>query len=164
MAGREPRLHLGEVELEEVVRAGTGEMLARLGPVFTAEEEWADGLRGVAYELRDFLCEDDVRARAMVLEAAHGNEATRRVRERGIAALTVMIDAGRGGLGAADAPPPFAAEIAAGAIHNRIYAAVERGEELDERIVRELMYTAVLPYRGRAAALAELEAPPPRRG
>lgn len=153
---------LREPELERVVRAGTEELSRRLGAVFASEAEWAGQLRAVAYGLRDFLREDEGRARAMMLEAPHGNAETRAIRERGIEGLVAMIDRGRQELEDPEAVPRAAAEIAAGAIYNRIHVGVEAGvESLDDEMVRELMYTAVMPYLGIEAALTELAAPAP---
>ncbi|MDX6635460.1 MAG: hypothetical protein QOF06_1663 [Solirubrobacterales bacterium] len=150
-----------DVELERTVRAGTEQLLSRVGAAFAAQQGWANQLRAAAYELRDFLREDEARARAMMIEAPRGNEETRRIREQGIAALTVLIDLGRAELDDVDSVPRSAAEIAAGVIYNRIHVEVERGAELDDEMVRELMYTAVLPYQGIEAALAELKRPSP---
>jgi hypothetical protein len=155
---------LADAALEQVVRDGTAQLLIRVGSAFAAEQAWVDGLRAVAYELRDFLIEDPVRARAMVLEAPFGTPETRAVRDSGAAALAALIDLGRKELTDADSLPSAISEITAGAIFNRIHVAVESGDPLDDQIVRELMYSAAMPYLGVEAALAELEAPRPRRG
>lgn len=153
---------MNEAQLEAAVRAGTEQLLVRVGTVFAAEDRWADRLRAVAYALRDFLREDEGRARAMMLEAPHGNAETRRIREGGIEALTALIDLGRAELADPDSVPRSAAEIAAGVIYNRIHVEVERGVGgLDDEMVRELMYAAVMPYLGIEAALAELQSPRP---
>ena len=160
--GATPRApQLSDVELEQIVRAGTEQLLTRLGAGFGAEEGWANQLRAVAYGLRDFLVEDPSRAWAMMIEAPHGNAETRSIREAGIAALTALIDLGREELADPGLVPRSVAAITAGAIFNRIHAALEAGPELDDEMVRELMYTAVMPYLGLDAALAELEAPGP---
>lgn len=100
----------------------------------------------------------------MMLRAPFGDAETRRVREEGIEALTALIDLGRGQLEDPASVPRSAAQIAAGVIYNRIHVEVERGVEgLDDEMVRELMYTAVMPYLGIEAALAELQAPRPSR-
>lgn len=157
-----PARSLPDAELEAAVRAGTEQLLVRAGAVFAAGDAWVDRLRAVAYGLRDFLREDPARARAMMLEAPHGNAETRRIRDDGIEALTALIDLGRGELDDPDSVPRTAAEIAAGVIYNRIHVEVERGVSgLDDEMVRELMYTAVMPYLGIDAALAELQAPCP---
>lgn len=155
---------LADAELERVVRAGTEQLLVRVGEAYAAERAWVDGLRAVAYELRDFLREDPARARAMVLEAPFGNAETRGIRESGAAALAALIDLGRAEAVAPDSLPAAVSEISAAVIYNRIHVAVEAGDPLDDQIVRELMYTAVMPYLGTEAALAELNMPRPGGG
>jgi len=152
---------LSEAELEEVVRGGAEQLLIRLGAAFAAETGWVNQLRAVAYGLRDFLVEDPRRARAMMIEAPHGNAETRRIREEGIEALTALIDLGRAEMADPGSLPHPVAAITAGAIFNRIHAALQAGPKLGDEMVRELMYTAVMPYLGVEAALAELEAPAP---
>lgn len=161
---RSSRSRASDAELERVVREGTDRLLARTGGVFAAPAGWADRLRAVAYTLRDFLREDPARARAMMLDAPLGNAETRRIREGGIEALSALIDLGRAEVADPDSIPRSAAQIAAGVIYNRIHVEVERGVAgLDDEMVRELMYTAVMPYLGIEAALAELQAPRPGR-
>lgn len=157
-----PTSSLSDADLEHAVRVGTEQLLPRLGAIFAAQAGWANQLRAVAYELRDFLVEDPARARAMTIEAPHGNAETRRIREGGIEALTALIDLGRNEVDEPDSVPRSAAQIAAGVIYSRIHVEVERGiAGLDDEMVRELMYTAVMPYLGIEAALAELGRPAP---
>ena len=157
-----PTFSLSDADLEHTVRVGTEQLLPRLGTIFAAQAVWANQLRALAYELRDFLVENPTRARAMMIEAPHGNAETRRIRERGIEALTALIDLGRNEVDDSDSVPRSAAQIAAGVIYSRIHVEVERDVEgLDDEMVRELMYTAVMPYLGIEAALAELEHPAP---
>jgi hypothetical protein len=151
-----------EAEIERAVQAGTEELLTRVGAVFVSQQGWANQLRAVAYEMLRFLREDEVRARLMVIEAPDAGPATVAIREQGIAGLTELIDLGRQELDDPDSVPRSAAEIAAGVIYNRLHVGVEQGvETLDEEMVRELMHTAVLPYLGIEAALAELQMPAP---
>jgi hypothetical protein len=153
-------------DLERIVRNGTEMLLLRVAGAYTsAGEGWAVRLRAVAWAMRDFLVEDPARAEAMMLSAPHGNRATRKIREGGIAALTALIDQGRQEMAEPGVLPVSVAEITAGAIYNRIHCAMEAGgtAALGEDTVRELMFTAVLPYRGVEAALAELSMPPPTR-
>ncbi len=158
----EPSPPRNGADLEQVVRAGTEALLLRVGQVFVAAEGWSGGLRAVAYELRAFLVEDPGRARAMMLDAPHGNGATRKIREEGIKVLTLVIDRGREEREDPGSVPPSVAQITAGAIYNRIHVAIESGiEALDDDLVRELMFTAVLPYLGTRAAVAELSMPRP---
>ncbi len=153
---------LTEAELTAAVEAGTDQLLLRVSAAFGAQRGWASQLRAVAYEMLAFLREDEARARLMVIEAARAGEGPRQIRERGMAALTELIDLGRRELDDPDSLPRSVAVIAAGAIYNRIHVGVELGvETLDAELVRELMFSAVLPYLGIEAALAELEMPRP---
>jgi AcrR family transcriptional regulator len=143
------------------IEQATDDLLGRAAPAFGGQPRWSEALRAVAYELRDFLLEDRARARAMVVESFTACERSRQVRERGMAALAALIGLGRAQLDDPGAVPAKTAELTAGAIYNRIHAAVESGAELEDAMVRALMYTAVRPYLGLEAALAELEAPRP---
>lgn len=150
-----------EEEFCAAVQAGTDELLARAGAAFAAREGWREQLRAVAYEMRDFLREDPERARVMVVESFSAYERSRQIREGGMAALAALIDLGRAELADPESVPAKTAELTAGAVYNRIHTAIEAGEPLTDEMVRELMYTAVRPYMGREAALAELELPRP---
>lgn len=153
---------MDEAQLERLVSEGTEELLARVGAAYgSAGGPWEERLRAVAYELRDFLREDPRRARAMLLEAPEGSGEARRAREWGVEALAALIDLGREEHPDPASVPPAAAELAAGVVHDRIHTAVEAGEPLGDEMVRELMFSAVLPFRGREAALRELRAPAP---
>jgi hypothetical protein len=158
MNGTAPR---SDPELERAVEAGTDELLLRAGAAFAAQQGWADQLRAVAYEMLRFLQEDEARARLMVIEVLDSSPRAVEVRERGMEGLIELIDLGRCELEDPGALPRSAAEIAAGVIYNRLHVGVERGvDTLGPEMVRELMYTAVLPYLGTEAALAELTKPP----
>jgi len=143
-----------------VVKEGTDELLRRAIPRFAAQARWVDGLRAVAYTLRDFLREDPARARVMVVEAYAACPRSRAIREEGMAALASLIDLGRAQLPDPGAVPAHTAETTAAAIYNRIHRAIEAEDELSDEMVRELMYSAVVPYLGPEAGLAELEAAP----
>jgi hypothetical protein len=144
------------------IEAGTLELMERVARAYAAAPAWREGMRAVAYELRRFLLEDPERAREMVLEAPFGDARTLEVRERGIAGLSALIDLGRAELPDPASVPPMVAEITAGAAYNRMHQSVEAGPAaLTVELVRELMYTVVLPYRGLEAAMLELSIPPP---
>jgi hypothetical protein len=134
--------------------------LLRVSRAFAAQQSWEDQLRAVAYELLRFLREDEARARLMVIEVLDSTPKAIAVREHGMEALTELIDLGRQQLDEPDSLPRSIAPVAAGTIYNRLHVGVETGvETLTPELVRELMFTAVLPYLGIEAALAELDAP-----
>src|SRR5262245_53120298 len=133
-----PPARLPDAEIERLVRAGTETLLARVLTVFGGEGGWAELLRAVAYELRDFLCEEEVRARAMMVEVLDSTPAAIAMRAQGTEALVELIDAGRLEAAEPKAIPRSVAEITAGVIYNRIHVGVEAGlETLDDEMVRE---------------------------
>jgi hypothetical protein len=151
---------LSGTEMERAVEAGTDELLLRVSRAFGGQRRWVDQLRAVAYEMLRFLREDEARARLMVIDVLRSTPKAIAVREHGIEALTELIDLGRRELGDPESVPRTVAVVVAGTIYNRIHVGVEAGvETLEPELVRELMFTAVLPYLGIEAALAELEAP-----
>lgn len=151
---------LSDTQVEQTVEVATDELLLRVSRAFAEHERWADQLRAVAYEMLRFLREDEARARLMVIDVLRSTPKAIAVREHGMEALTELIDLGRRELADPDSLPRSVAVVAAGTIYNRIHVGVEAGvATLDADLVRELMFTAVLPYLGIDAALAELEAP-----
>jgi len=149
-----------DAEIEAAVEVGTDELLLRVSRAFAGQERWADQLRAVAYEMLWFLREDEGRARLMVIDVLRSTPRAIEIREHGMEALTELIDLGRRQLEDPDSLPRSIAAVTAGTIYNRLHVGVEAGvETLTPDLVRELMFTAVLPYLGTEAALAELEAP-----
>jgi AcrR family transcriptional regulator len=146
------------------VEEGTDALLLAVGTAaLSAASCWRRQLRAVAYALLDFLLADPDRARLMVIEVPGSGPRAELIRDRGMQALATFVDLARAELADPDSVPASTAETTAGAIYNRLHEAIAAGR-LDrphgERMVSELMYTAVLPYMGREAALAELEVPP----
>lgn len=149
-----------DAEVERAVEVGTDELLLRVSRAFGGQQRWVDQLRAVAYEMLRFLREDEARARLMVIDVLSSTPKAIAVRENGMEALTELIDLGRRELADPDSVPRTVAVVAAGTIYNRIHVGVEAGvRTLNAGLVRELMFTAVLPYLGIEAALTELEAP-----
>lgn len=163
MTGSSPRRRRSDEEIVAGVRAGTEELFGRLGSAFAAAPPgWVNQLRAVGWELRRFLCEDEERARLMMIEVLDGPPEAIAIREEGMRALAGILDLARAEIEDPSSVSPVTAEITAGVIYNRIHAGVERGvETLDGNVVRELMFTAVLPFFGMDAAVAELGAPEP---
>lgn len=154
---------LSDAELERRVRAGTEELLVRVWKAYSGEERWVDGMRALGYEMLRFLREDPERAHMMVIEVLDSTQKAMEIREFGMNGLIEIIDLGRGELDDPESMPRSVAEIIAGAVYNRLHVSVEREPEaIDAEMVRELMYTTVLPYLGPEVALTELERPPPQ--
>lgn len=139
-------------------------LLTRSAAVFEKEESWRDQLRGVAFTLLDFLQEDPVRARVMMVETLAAGDRARLVRDQGMQALTLFIDAGRGELDDPESLSSATAAAICGAIFNQILFEIERDNYENLRLlVPKLMYSAVLPYLGPDAAAEELRRPVPPR-
>lgn len=145
------------------VHAATEELLQRVAIAFSTEEAWRDRLRAVAYEMLRFLCEDEDRARMMTVDVLYAGERAQLVREQGMQALIELIDQGRQEMPDPDSMTRATAEGIGGAIYHRMHVAIAAGRfDALEPMVPELMYNAVLPYMGTAAAHEELGLPPPR--
>ena len=126
-------------------------------------ESWADRLRAVAYGLLRFLQADPARTHFLTVELGRaGERATLIWTETIVKPLFDLIDEGRGARSDAASLTRSTADAVGGGILLQILAAVEKGDlEAGERVVPQLMYSAVLPYLGPTEAEKELHAPPP---
>lgn len=148
---------LDEDRLCEVLQAGSEELLARVALAYGREERWVDRLRASARELARFLREDPERARAMTVDVLSAGKRAQAIRDAGMQALVELIDNGRGELADPDSMSRATAEGIGGSIYNRIHLEIAAGNCAGlERMVPHLMYVAVLPYLGSAAAAREL--------
>jgi AcrR family transcriptional regulator len=130
--------------------------------------EWPSRLRVTTYTLYRFLAEDERRRRFTLVDARVAGERSKLLLEKEIEALLDLIDEGRD---EPSAPPRLTratAESLAGGIFNELYLAAAHHGPLprEAHLVPEIMYSAVLPYLGPAAAAEELElpSPPPMSG
>jgi len=152
-----------EERLCEVIQAGTDELLRRVAAAYAAEDTWRDRLRAVAYTMLRFLQEDPERARTMTVEVLSVGGSAQLIRDQGMAALIELIDQGRQELPDPDSMTRATAEAIGGGIYNRMHVVIEAGEAASlDRMVPELMYTAVFPYLGTEVAMEELSIPPPK--
>lgn len=128
-------------------------------------ESWADRLRAVAYGLLRFLQADPVRTHFLTVELGRaGERATLIWTETIVKPLFELIDEGRSARPDSASLTRSTADAVGGGILLKILAAVENGDLAEgERAVPQLMYSAVLPYLGPAAAEKELHVPPPPR-
>jgi AcrR family transcriptional regulator len=126
-------------------------------------ESWADRLRAVAYGLLRFLQADPVRTHFLTVELNRaGERATLIWTQTIVKPLFELIDEGRTARSGAGSLTRSTADAVGGGILLQILAAVEKGDlEEGERVVPQLMYSAVLPYLGSAEAEKELHTPPP---
>lgn len=124
---------------------------------------WRDRLRATAYALLSFLRDDERVTNFVAVEVRAASERAQLLFGQGIEPLFDLIDEGRDEPGASSSLTRSTAEQVGGGIFHQIYGAVGQGQSLapGSRIVPEMMYAAVLPYLGPAAAAEELRIPPP---
>jgi AcrR family transcriptional regulator len=136
----------------------------RTGRAFASVPTWPSSLRAVAYEGVAWIEDHPHAYQFGMLRILDAGEMARLRREELFAWCAGLIDAGREVAPDPAAVPLAAPMIAVGAVVE-IMARHAAGE-MDARprdVVPELMYGAVLPYLGEAAAREELALPPPGR-
>jgi AcrR family transcriptional regulator len=129
---------------------------------------WRERVRGGLVAILSFFDREPVLARVCVVQSLRGGPAVLQRREEILARLTVVLDAGRSGEGAASGRggsgvTELTAEGLIGAslaiVHTRLQR--EQGTPPLTSLVGELMSMIVLPYLGAAAARRELNRPLP---
>jgi AcrR family transcriptional regulator len=128
-------------------------LLERMESAFDSRLDWPDRLRAALSAGMEFLAADERRARFYVSEVLRVDD---RMRDRQVLArerLSLAIDVGR-----EDRAPKAVADAISGAIWHRVHQLLRSGRASDlPAEVPRFMYLAVLPYRGSAAAAAELD-------
>lgn len=139
----------------------TDEHVAVVESAAAAEGSWRDGLRAAAYAALRFHQEDPVRARFFLIEVLAAGEFAQRRRELMMNAFIALIDSARLELADPESVPRTEAEAIVGAIYQAAVAGMQGGgvEKLPE-LVPQLLYIAVLPYKGAEAAEEELRRGP----
>lgn len=135
-----------------------GELSRVMATAFGRGGDWQDRLRDALDAGLEYLASDESRARVYVAEVVYVNEGMRDRQRDALARLSATVDRGREAAGESHrATPAGIAEAVAGAIWHRVHQLVQsgRGADLPDEVPR-FMYIAVLPYRGAAAAEAEL--------
>jgi AcrR family transcriptional regulator len=137
---------------EEAAAAVEAEVLAAAAP----QDGWEAQLRAGLGRLLDLLDEDPLLGRALLVEVhpAGGRALARRrlAMERAAAFLE------RGRYEGDGEAPPLAPEATAAGIHSVLHARLANGSGGLRQLRGELMYVAVLPYRGADAAAAAMAA------
>ena len=131
---------------------------------FGAEGAWRERLRAAAaWVTLRYLQADLDRTRFLVLEVLNAGELAQAHRDLAIATQVEWIDAGRRELEDPDSVSRATAERIAGAVNEMLIRKTRSGEIVSGAgVVRELMYMAVRPYFGEAAAREELRWPAPK--
>ena len=134
-----------------------GEVNRRMRAAFELPGEWEDQLRAALHAALAHLASDEGRARLYVAEVHYVDDRLRERQRAAMARLSATIDLGRAGASDAERVPEHISDAISGAIWHRVRHLVQtgRGAELPDEVPR-LMYLAVQPYRGTAAAEAEL--------
>ncbi len=156
--------HFADVEDAycQVVEALRDEFLERVQTAFDGPRGWRNQIRAVAYEILDYLQEDERRARFCFVEILSAGGRAQIIRDQAMTAVIDLIDRGREELDDPDSLSRATAEGVAGAIYNRLHTGVGIGRlDLADPLVPQLMYTVVRPYMGVDAAMEELHVPPP---
>ena len=123
---------------------------------------WRDRIRATAYAMLRFLLRDERVAHLGAVEAGRAGERAQLLFVETFDRLVDLIDEGRGETADPDSLTRATAVGVGGVIFTRVQEAVARGElDLGEEELPELMYAAVFPYLGAAAAEEELHIPPP---
>jgi AcrR family transcriptional regulator len=126
--------------------------------------DWQARLRGTTYALYRFAGEDERLRRFALIEARAAGERPALLLAAELDAIYELIDEGRAEPGAPGTLTRATAESLGGGIYTQIYFAACRPGPLppEDQLVPAMMYGAVLPYLGAAAAAEELRLPPPR--
>jgi AcrR family transcriptional regulator len=145
-----------------VSEAYVADFRAQVGAAFAGEEVWPDTLRAAAYETLRWVRRHPDAAWWGTVGVLEVGEVARAKRDGVFAWTAGLIEAGREVSADPDAVPPGAALHAVGAIVEALGRKVQ-GRIPDDPVamVPMMMYGAVRPYLGEAAAQAELTIPPP---
>jgi AcrR family transcriptional regulator len=123
---------------------------------------WRVRLRAAAYAAASFVDRDPATARFATVATPGAGEDAQRLRDAQTQRLVGLLDAGRSELADPDSLGRGHAEVLFGGIYQMLVSGLVRGERRPAvSFVPELMYLAVLPYLGHAAAREELETPAP---
>jgi AcrR family transcriptional regulator len=140
-----------------------GDCIGAVREAYDGEPEWPDALRAAAYTLADWLEAHPLEVRFGGLEILWVSELAQVRREQALRHFAAMADGGRAGAPDPEAVPAYAAEGVVGAVAQALARRAEEPELSARHYVPQLMYLAVLPYRGEEAAAKELSIPPPRQ-
>jgi AcrR family transcriptional regulator len=148
----------------EVLEEMNGELARRSLVAFEGKQGWLNQMRAMGYAIFDFLTEDPRRARLLYVDMLSLGDRAQIIRDESLSSFIELVDRGRQELDDPDSVSRATAEGVAGAVYYRIHATVVQNK-LDglSDLVPQLMYLAVLPYVGTAAALTELHRSPPEK-
>ena len=133
------------------------ELRESMQSAFDSWLDWPDRLRAALSAGMEILAADERRARFYVSEVLRVDDRMRDRQNLALERLSVAIDVGREDP-EFDRAPQGVADPISGAIWHRVHQLLQSGRASDlPAEVPRFMYLAVLPYRGSAAAQAELD-------
>jgi AcrR family transcriptional regulator len=136
--------------------AAVSQLMGGVTAAYEAEEEWVDAIRGALAAFLGFLAEWPDLTRLCIVDVhAVGTRGLAR-RDAAVRGFYYFLDAGR-----AEAPrslPGLTAEAVTGGMYEIVYGRVLRDAIAElPRLLPELMYWAMMPFLGHAAAAEEME-------
>jgi AcrR family transcriptional regulator len=142
--------------LEEIATSN----LRTVRGAFERGRKWPDSLRAAAYAHVRWILDNPKKMRFGLLEVLWAGELTSALRDDLFRSYIAMIDAGREVAADPAAVPPYTAESVVGSITQVVVRNMGKpgGGDLHS-LVPEMMYLAVRPYLGEAAARRELTRP-----
>ncbi|MGH2847837.1 MAG: TetR/AcrR family transcriptional regulator, partial [Thermoleophilaceae bacterium] len=140
----------------EAYGAVVTQLLAGVRAAYEREETLSDRLRAGLAAFLDFLAREPAFARMCIVEVlAAGPEAIKR-RNAAMSTFATLIDENARELGTRLSPTELTAQTIVGGIYEVVYARVVRGEiRALPQLLPDLLYSALLPYAGTEAAMAE---------
>jgi AcrR family transcriptional regulator len=129
---------------------------AQVREAAAAESAWEAQLRAGLGRLLELLDQDQPLGRALLVEVHQAGG--RALARRRLAMRRAAAFLARGGSEGQGEPPALAPETTAAGIHSVIHARLASGRGGLRELRGELMYVAVLPYLGGAAAAAAMAA------
>jgi AcrR family transcriptional regulator len=129
---------------------------------YDGQAQWPDSLRAAAYAKARWMVENPKWVRFGMVEMQWASEMTKAIRDSFYRHYSGLIDGGRAVANDPESVPAFTAEGTIGSITGMLSRRLQRGQiDNPYEFVPELMYLAVLPYLGEAAARRELTMPAP---
>lgn len=139
------------------------EFFERASEAVAGQSGWRDRMRATAYALLRYLRADERVARLAAVEVTYAGKRAQELFQETFGRLVNLLDEGSSEAGGPDSPSLATAIGIGGVVFARIQEGAVKGEfkDLGEEEVPQLMYAAVFPYLGAAAAEEELHIPAP---
>ena len=136
--------------------------IATVQAAYDGEAQWPDSLRSAAYAVADWMVANPREVRFGTVEMLWAGDLAQARREEGFQTFVRMVDAGRARAAHPAAAPKYTAEGVIGSIAVMLTKELQHSGELNpHKFIPEMMYLAVLPFMGEAAAARELSMPRP---